>query len=97
MDTVVVTGGAGFIGVNFVRYLLAHSQANILVVDKLTSGAFTASFLDHALRNMNITSLVITGILTDQCVLGTARAAAEPRARPSCTPTSRRERRRAAR
>ena len=36
MDTVVVTGGAGFIGVNFVRYLLAHSQANILVVDKLT-------------------------------------------------------------
>ena len=48
-----------------------------LVVDKLTSGGFTASFLDHALRNMGIRSLVLTGILTDACVFGTARAAAE--------------------
>ena len=48
-----------------------------LVVDKLTSGAFTASILDHALRNMGIRSVVITGILTDACVLGTARTAAE--------------------
>ena len=48
-----------------------------LVVDKLTSGAFTASILDHALRNMGIKGLVIAGILTDMCVLGTARAAAE--------------------
>ncbi len=48
-----------------------------LVVDKLTSGAFTASFLDHALRNMGVRSLVITGVLTDACVFGTARAAAE--------------------
>ena len=48
-----------------------------LVVDKLTSGAFTASILDHALRNMGVKGLVITGILTDMCVLGTARAAAE--------------------
>jgi len=48
-----------------------------LVVDKLTSGGFTGSFLDHALRNMGIRSVVITGILTDACVFGTARAAAE--------------------
>ncbi len=48
-----------------------------LVVDKLTSGSFTGSILDHALRNMGIRSLVITGILTDACVFGTARAAAE--------------------
>ena len=48
-----------------------------LVVDKLTSGAFTASILDHALRNMEVRGLVIAGILTDMCVLGTARAAAE--------------------
>ena len=48
-----------------------------LVVDKLTSGGFTASFLDHALRNMEIRSVVITGILTDACVFGTARTAAE--------------------
>ena len=43
-----------------------------LVVDKLTSGAFTGSILDHALRNMGVKGLVITGILTDMCVLGTA-------------------------
>ncbi len=48
-----------------------------LVVDKLTSGAFAASWLDHALRNMEIRGLVITGVMTDMCVLGTARAAAE--------------------
>ena len=48
-----------------------------LVVDKPISSAFTASPMDHALRNMGITDLVIAGILTDMCVLGTARVAAE--------------------
>lgn len=48
-----------------------------LIVDKLTSGAFNSSILDHALRNMGITTVVVTGILTDMCVLGTARTAAE--------------------
>ena len=48
-----------------------------LVVDKLTSGAFTASLLDHALRNMGIECVVIVGIMTDMCVFGTARDAAE--------------------
>ena len=35
-DIVVVTGGAGFIGSNFVRHLLASSEARIVVFDKLT-------------------------------------------------------------
>ena len=48
-----------------------------LVVDKLTSGGFNCSILDHALRNMGIHDLVITGVSTDMCVLGTARVAAE--------------------
>lgn len=52
-------------------------QADELVIDKLTSGAFTQTCLDHALRNMGITGVVIAGILTDMCVLGTARTAAE--------------------
>lgn len=55
---------------------LAPTDAD-LVVDKLTSGAFTASHLDHALRNMGVKSVVIGGVLTDACVLGTARVAAE--------------------
>ena len=33
--------------------------------------------LDHALRNMHISAVVITGVLTDMCVFGTARVAAE--------------------
>ena len=36
MDTWVVTGGAGFIGSNFVRLALARCDARIVVVDKLT-------------------------------------------------------------
>lgn len=55
---------------------LAPTRAD-LVVDKFTSGAFTASTLDHALRNMKMESVVIAGILTDACVLGTARVATE--------------------
>jgi dTDP-glucose 4,6-dehydratase len=35
-DVVVVTGGAGFIGANFVRRALAHTTARVVVVDKLT-------------------------------------------------------------
>ncbi|MDA1189911.1 MAG: cysteine hydrolase [Chloroflexi bacterium] len=48
-----------------------------LVVDKLTSSAFHNTMVDHALRNFGITDVVITGVLTDMCILGTARVAAE--------------------
>jgi dTDP-glucose 4,6-dehydratase len=37
MDTLIVTGGAGFIGANFVRCVLAHRpEARVVVFDKLT-------------------------------------------------------------
>src|SRR4051812_29934346 len=36
MGTLVVTGGAGFIGSNFVRHALAHTSDRIVIVDKLT-------------------------------------------------------------
>jgi dTDP-glucose 4,6-dehydratase len=36
METVIVTGGAGFIGANFVRHALAETEARIVVLDKLT-------------------------------------------------------------
>jgi len=41
--TVLVTGGAGFIGSAVVRHLLAESEANIVNVDKLTYAASLAS------------------------------------------------------
>ena len=43
--TLLVTGGAGFIGSNFVQWLLAHPQApedlKVVVVDLLTFGERT--------------------------------------------------------
>jgi dTDP-glucose 4,6-dehydratase len=36
LDTLLITGGAGFIGSNFVRYALEHTAERLLVVDKLT-------------------------------------------------------------
>jgi len=34
--TILITGGAGFIGSNFVRHVLAHSGHRVVIVDKLT-------------------------------------------------------------
>src|SRR5215203_4584923 len=36
METILITGGAGFIGCNFVRLVLAETGARVLVLDKLT-------------------------------------------------------------
>jgi dTDP-glucose 4,6-dehydratase len=35
-DVLLVTGGAGFIGANLVRHLLAHTSARLIVLDKLS-------------------------------------------------------------
>ncbi len=39
MLRILVTGGAGFIGANFVHHLVAHTDARITVLDKLTYAA----------------------------------------------------------
>ncbi|MEM6794454.1 MAG: dTDP-glucose 4,6-dehydratase [Acidobacteriota bacterium] len=36
MDRYLITGGAGFIGANFVRHVLEHTEAEVLVFDLLT-------------------------------------------------------------
>ena len=43
MPTIIVTGGAGFIGANFVRYSLAKTDAQLVIVDKLTYAGNLAS------------------------------------------------------
>jgi len=48
VDTIVVTGGAGFIGANFVRHALAHSDARVVVFDKLTYAGNLESLSDVA-------------------------------------------------
>jgi len=42
-----------------------------LVLPKTNGGAFTGTNLDFVLRNMDIDSVIVTGFLTDQCVLAT--------------------------
>ena len=43
-----------------------------LIFPKTNGGAFTGTNLDFVLRNMDIDSIIVTGFLTDQCVLATA-------------------------
>ncbi len=47
-ETIVVTGGAGFIGSNFVRVALARTEARVVVVDKLTYAGNLRSLDDVA-------------------------------------------------
>ena len=44
----IVTGGAGFIGCNFVRHALAHTAAHVLVLDKLTYAGSLESLAEVA-------------------------------------------------
>jgi dTDP-glucose 4,6-dehydratase len=53
MQTMVVTGGAGFIGANFIRYALAKTDAKLVVVDKLTYAGNLAS-LEEALKDPRV-------------------------------------------
>ena len=46
METVIVTGGAGFIGCNFVRLVLARQEWRVVVVDALTYAGHMASLAD---------------------------------------------------
>ena len=46
MNTIIVTGGAGFIGANFVRMAFAKTEDRIVVVDKLTYAGHRESLED---------------------------------------------------
>ena len=48
MDAILVAGGAGFIGANFVRLLLARTEARVVVLDRLTYAGNLASLTDVA-------------------------------------------------
>jgi dTDP-glucose 4,6-dehydratase len=46
METILITGGAGFIGSNFVRLVLAETAARVVVLDKLTYAGSLESLAD---------------------------------------------------
>lgn len=52
-------------------------QPGDIVLNKTGSSVFTSTNCEHLLRNMGITTLVITGIFTNSCVEGTVRDAGD--------------------
>jgi dTDP-glucose 4,6-dehydratase len=77
MSTVVVTGGAGFIGANFVRYLLSHSDARLAVIDKLTYAGNLASLAD-VIDNPRVT--FVEGDIADRSAVEHLFSSARPTA-----------------
>jgi UDP-glucose 4-epimerase len=51
MRTIVITGGAGFIGSNLCRYILDHSPYKVIAIDNLSHGSL--SNLESCLPNPN--------------------------------------------
>jgi nicotinamidase-related amidase len=48
-----------------------------IIIDKTSAGTFNSTSIDQLLRNMKITTLWVTGIVTEGCVEMTARDAAD--------------------
>jgi dTDP-glucose 4,6-dehydratase len=77
MDSIVVTGGAGFIGSNFVRLALADTPDRVVVVDKLTYSGHRASLGDVE-KNPRFT--FVEADIADRGAMRAVMAAHRPRA-----------------
>ena len=64
MKTILVTGGAGFIGTNFIKYLNKDHGYNIINVDKLSYGS-NIDNLNYITDNYSFIKKDINGDLTD--------------------------------
>jgi len=68
---ILVTGGAGFIGANFVHHLMAHTDASVVVLDKLTYAGNEASLADVPADRMEFVHGAIEDAeLVDRLVAG---------------------------
>src|SRR3954468_7205752 len=61
LERVLVTGGAGFIGANFVRHLVEHTSAHVTVLDKLTYAASPEALADLPADRVEL----VTGDIAD--------------------------------
>lgn len=50
---------------------------NEIVLSKTASGVFNSTAIDHILRNLGIDTLVVTGVVTNNCVENAVRAACD--------------------
>lgn len=63
MQTMIITGGAGFIGSNFARYALEKTDARLVIIDKLTYAGSLAN-LDSILDNPRL--IFVKADITDK-------------------------------
>ena len=65
MRRLLVTGGAGFIGSNFVHYLLEHTDVHVTVLDKMTYAASPEAL--HGLPEDRVE--LVVGDITDEALV----------------------------
>ncbi|MFL4473441.1 dTDP-glucose 4,6-dehydratase [Paeniglutamicibacter sp. MACA_103] len=73
MKRILITGGAGFIGANFVHYLIEHSDAEITVLDALTYAGNKESLRGIPAARLHL----VVGDITDAPLVGQLVAAAD--------------------
>lgn len=75
MQTLIITGGAGFIGANFVQHALAQTTARLVIVDKLTYAGNKAN-LGAALENPRV--VFVEADIADRAAMQAVFAAHQP-------------------
>jgi dTDP-glucose 4,6-dehydratase len=73
MERLLVTGGAGFIGANFVRHVVEHTDAKVTVIDKLTYAASREALADLPADRVEL----VVGDVTDESLVEALVAAHE--------------------
>lgn len=69
MNRILVTGGAGFIGSNFVHHVVEHTDATITVLDKLTYAASRESLAELPEDRVSlVVGDVADGVVVDELV-----------------------------